>query len=386
MFENSDIGNLIYGAINAVAAKCKLNSLTSDEFDKVVKKNLISVDILIANCYQTVEIRRRGKISFDTRKPNPIRQSPLFRKEEMELIIPIASKVWSDLAISPESYWVNLTNRGFTDTVRMIHENIQGRWEVLQRFAHVTKLRLQLLRKKVQKPELKKRQVVQDDLGSYLKSIHNPADKLVDELQHIFGAQSLHTLCSIAFNVELTAETVKPYLLNKAINIYNNILGPEHMAKVQSNNPDAVLVHDNEYNNATKCIVELEQKIAQITNNMNNLNSCKTLRLYNRFIQLGDLLQRTFDLLDHMQSIHDRAIQICANLSGFPVKSGRSYLQSRAEHIYNIYVNSISDIKRRIIIDSDPYVEEHANRYIEFAKARLIAGCLGRNFKLPTHI
>jgi hypothetical protein len=223
-FSDPAIGDLIYGITNYTAAAVGFSYLTESEQNKVISENLVPIDQLITSCYTTVTVKRgRGEVK-QTRKPNPIRSSPLFLKEEMELLSLVSNLIFADLNVLSENYETAVFDRGFDVLERQIRDSIRVRWETLQRFANRTKIRLQDIRKLSNNPTLRKAGVTQDHVNLLLTTIQNPVERLVSEVLHIIGNKDLRDIIAYAFNKKFpTVKDARLYLTFKVFNIYQQV-------------------------------------------------------------------------------------------------------------------------------------------------------------------
>jgi len=96
-FEQPHIGDLLYGILNYAAASVGVSYLTEAESDKIISESMIPIDQLINECYPTHLVKKGKKQETIVRKPNPIRTSPLYTKDEMKIMTDLTSSIFTDL-------------------------------------------------------------------------------------------------------------------------------------------------------------------------------------------------------------------------------------------------------------------------------------------------
>jgi hypothetical protein len=218
MVNNTEFANALFGMINLASKEIGLSNLIPQEEYKTVIENIIPFDTVVASLYPTTITKKKGRKEIEkTRKPNPIRQSPLFLSEEMELLSKIVSPIFTDLFSVSKNWTDCVFDSGFSVVKAQIRESICNRWETLQRFAHVTKLRLQAIRRLTGDSKLKKAKVVRDNVIALLKSrAPDPTKVLWDETSHILGKNSIVKLSSIAFKKMINPKEVDRFFLVEA--------------------------------------------------------------------------------------------------------------------------------------------------------------------------
>jgi len=294
-FENPAIGDLIYGIINYTAAQVGFKNLTLEEQDKVIMDHLIPVDSLITSCYTTTVVKRGRSEVTKIRKPNPIRSSPLFIREEMELVSSISSLIFADLAALTENYEETVFDLGFDALERRIKDSIRLRWETLQRFANRTKIRLQDIRKISNNPTLRKANVTQDHVRSLLTTTPEPVNRLVQEVRHIIGKTDLRDCLAYAYKKKFdsTTDAVR-YLYIKILDIYRNVdLQNPSIVNLKPDQP-AQEPLDIDFNNSIKSIIKIKNKIGSLKKQSSGIGKLKHFKLFGRIEQLENLITSLF--------------------------------------------------------------------------------------------
>jgi hypothetical protein len=119
-FDDPQWGDLIYGIINHTAAHVGFDNLTSEEQDRVISDNLLPVDQLITMCYPTVTVKRGRSSIQRTRKPNPLRTSPLYTDDEMKLIASLSTSIFTEFVDLTREYESMVFSHGFKAIVSRI--------------------------------------------------------------------------------------------------------------------------------------------------------------------------------------------------------------------------------------------------------------------------
>jgi len=314
MFDNPAVGNFVYGILNHAASQIGFSNLKDDERDKAITENLIPVDQVIASCYPTVTARRGRQVISMSRRPNPIRASPLFLKEEMRLLSSLTSSIFTDLGAFTQGYLDSIFTHGFAFVKSEIKRLINVRLETLQRFAHVTKERLQAIRKIVKKPQLRKAGVVQDDVMSFLESIPDPARKLVSELKHIVGAASLTGCYSYAFKrtpVDSNEATQALYI--RALEVYTEVKGLafSQTLVIPKDSPEPTSV---DYETGIRSLRLVETRCGAFSRNLKNVLHIRSYKLFGRTEQILGLKENIVSGLQTFMSLPQVTKTTCVRM------------------------------------------------------------------------
>jgi hypothetical protein len=125
------------------------------------------------------------------RKPERPNRTTTFTSTELDIVRALMKPYWKSHKSLQEKWSENLLSGGssYFDGVKetLTHE-YNLRWSLLERFGNVSTKRLRTIRKKVNKPNLKKREITVDDLTNTLMSM-GPfwIEKFSFELKYIFG-------------------------------------------------------------------------------------------------------------------------------------------------------------------------------------------------------
>jgi len=316
-FQNPEIGNLIFGILNYVSSKIGFNNLTYEEQDKVVMSHILPLDELITSLYPRVVVKAKNRENVKVKKPNPIRQSPLYTKEEMELISSMTSYVFTELEELQSNYLESLYSLGFDGLKADIRRKINTRWETLQRFASRTKLRLQKIRHLTKEVTLKKAKVTPAHLDRLLADFQSPMANLVLDIKHIVGASDYIRCAQYAFKRDFaTDKSVTEYLMNRAYSIYSEM--EEGKIKVQLK-PITGYQEPSEldYNRAVTALLKLKNYAGSLAHHMQGIGNVKEFKLIGRTRQV--LIH-----LDHIRLLDSEL----ANMNGDLLRVGSGLISN----------------------------------------------------------
>jgi len=314
MYDDPAIGNFVYGVLNHAASQIGFSNLKDDERDKAITENLVPVDQVIASCYPTVTARRGRQVISMSRRPNPIRASPLFLKEEMRLLSSLTSSIFTDLGAFTQGYLDSIFTHGFAFVKSEIKRLINVRLETLQRFAHVTKERLQAIRKIVKKPQLRKAGVVQDDVMSFLESIPDPARKLVSELKHITGAATLTGCYSYAFKrTPADSNEAARILYIRALEVYSEIKGLafSQTLVIPKDSPEPSSI---DYETGVRALRLVETRCGAFSRNLKNVLHIRSYKLFGRTEQVKGLKENIMSGLQTFLSLPQVTKTTCVRM------------------------------------------------------------------------
>jgi hypothetical protein len=313
-FDKLEYGSLLYGIINHTCAAIGMTYLKDDEREKVISDNLLPVDHLITSCYPTVHVKKGRQEATKVRKPNPPRSSPLFTKDEMTIISKMTSLIFTDLGSLSRQYEATVFAQGFSNVSERIREIINVRWETLQRFAHVTKERLQDIRRISNDPRIRKASVTRDHVKSLIDSESDPADRLVSELTHILGRANLNDCFAFAFRKTLNNhEQVKRYLYVLSLDVYKKMPDLKFLSKLvpKYSAPDP---NEVDYQKGVKLLLELEAKIGALKQATCGLRSIKYFKIFGRLESIKALITSISKTFTSLERVQEASIEIAVQL------------------------------------------------------------------------
>jgi len=314
-FNDQRWGDLIFGIINQTAQSVGFTYLTEAEQDKVIADHLLPVDQLINNCYPSVSLKRGKQVIQQSRKPNAIRSSPLYTKEEMEILSACTSSVFTEFVDLVKDYEQTVFSVGFQELESRIREIINIRWETLQRFANRTKIRLQAIRPIVNNPTLKKANVTQDQVRSFLERCTDPVGDLVRDIKHILGRVNLKDSLSVAFKKDFTTnEMAVQYLYVKCTEMYKvHFSNIPAMAKLTSRQME-VEPEELDFELAVKSLTQVQNSFGSLRGQISNFRNIKYFKVFGRTKQILDILQNLKDKLKLVLNIPNRSSDIAIRL------------------------------------------------------------------------
>lgn len=312
-FDKSEIGNLLFGLINYTAAAVGVSYLTESEADKIISESIIPIDSLISECYPTILVKKGKKQQSERRKPNAIRASPLYTKDEMKLIADLTSPIFTELESISKDYVNCVFTSGFAAVRSQIKEVINLRWETLQRFANQTKIRLQDIRKITGEGTIRKASVKPLHVTALLDQTTNPAARLVNELRHILGKNNIITIFSRTFNtVPASEREAWAHIYKKAFNIYMS-LGTSKKIPEPVETQDSVDL-DESYRKAYNLLSQSQRINGEMISNISLIVTTKYFKLYGRFKQIELLLKGTEKCYKALQALPNSSVDMAVRL------------------------------------------------------------------------
>jgi len=314
-FDKTEIGELLFGIINYTAATVGVSYLTEAESDKMIGESLIPIDSLISECYPTLLVKRGKKQSKEVRKPNPIRSSPLYTKDEIKIISDLTSSIFTELESVSKDYENCILTSGFVSVKKQIHDVINLRWETLQRFANQTKIRLQDIRRITREDKLRKAGVKPIHVTALLESLPNVAARLLSEVQHILGGYDVITAYTRAFNSCPASQKEAWALIYKRIyNMYETTRADSKI-KTTIDDRDATEVDlDEEYRRAFNTLAHSQKINGELIKNITLVRTTKYFKLYGRFKQIELLIKGTEKCYKTLQGLSDAAVDMAVRL------------------------------------------------------------------------
>jgi hypothetical protein len=146
------------------------------------------------------------------RKPERPNRTTVFTASELELIRKMMKPFWKSHTTLQKNWCENLLDKGeayYKSVHATLAEEYNMRWTILEKFGNASTKRLRTIRKKVNKPNLKKREITIDDLSATLTNM-GPfwVEKLSGELSKIFGSE-WYTFASEVLKCTDKLESVK---------------------------------------------------------------------------------------------------------------------------------------------------------------------------------
>jgi len=327
-FDDRKWGDLIFGIINYTADFVGFTYLTEAEQEKVIADHILPVDQLFTSCYPSTTLKRGKQVILKTKKPNPIRQSPLYLRTEMELITRISNPIFVEYVDIANNYIQDIFAIGFDALKAQIRETIRVRWETLQRFSNRTKLRLQVIRKITNNPTLKKANVVQDQVNNLLRSYQNPVLNLVSDIKHITGHTSLKDIMTAAFKKEFDSDAIATgYLIKIVTDLYMKIEVDSESIKGLKEIKLPKEPSDLDYDKALKAYIKIQNNIGELKHLTSSLQSIKVFRVFSRTEQSKNLIKNILTYVKIFKEIPKNAQDIaCKLISESKYKDSKLYL------------------------------------------------------------
>jgi len=286
-FEDATVGELVYGILNSALQRIGMTFLLDAEIDKTIEDALTPSDTLIARNYPTVTRKKGRKEEEVVRKPNPIKQSPLYTKEEMVLVQELTHPLFSDLDELTKQYRDLVNDLGFHVVNETVKRSITNRWETLQRFASVTKTRLQDIRKILKDEKIKKAAITRDNVTALLQVSRDRAGRLVSELKHILGRNDIIHLVRRAFKEKVSSEKEAWSLIQyKAFILYRDM---DLKGELQTGILPIKIsdwVEEGNFTKSLECLEKITKYSAAFKNNLKDFAFVKHFKLYGRFEQI----------------------------------------------------------------------------------------------------
>jgi hypothetical protein len=314
-FDKSEIGELLFGIVNATATSVGVSYLTEVESEKMIGESLIPIDSLISECYPTLLVKRGKKQSKEIRKPNPIRSSPLYTKDEIKIISDLTSSIFTELESVSKDYENCILSSGFTSVKKQIHDVINLRWETLQRFANQTKIRLQDIRRITGEDKLRKAGVKPIHVTALLESLPNASGRLHSEVRHILGAYDVNTAYTRAYKSSPATSQEAWALIYKRIHtMYENTRANPNI-KTTFDGRDAREVDlDEEYRQAYNALAHSQRINGELIKNITLVRTTKYFKLYGRFKQIETLIQGTEKCYKTLQGLSNTSVDMAVRL------------------------------------------------------------------------
>jgi hypothetical protein len=287
----------LYQIIAYAAGKVMLNKILEGEVDKIINGSMIPLDKVILSCYPTITVKKGKKEEERARKPKHLRSSPLFTKEEMEVITKLSAPLFYDFNDLSRNYCHLVFMYGFKEILRQIRETISKRWELLQRFSRMTKERLQAIRKlRAENANIKKAGVTPDHVDAYLSNTKHIMVNFVRELKHIFEGVDLQNLISMA--EKKSVKNIDNYLMRKAFLAYSQRKDFKEAPVAEEKQSQTL---DSSVETAIKLVINIRTKLGALAQQASNLTSMSDWKWIGRSIHLVGLNDNLSELFEDLK-------------------------------------------------------------------------------------
>jgi hypothetical protein len=371
MYEEKEVCQLIYQILLETASVLDLSNLPEEEVDKVIKHNLIPVDQLISSFYPTTTIQKGRRQILKKKRPNPIRASPLFLREEIRIISDITSYLYRDQdQLLSAGYTDYVYTFGFAATKRKINQIITSRWEILQRFAHVTKIRLQDIRNNSRDKTLKKATVQPVHVSSLLQSLPDPAKRLQEEILHIVG----RNLSEIYQSSDIDPIDPDLYLYAECFECYQILKLPQKPSKDISPEKAKKVFEHKVYKTVRDALKDVNHRLAVYYQRIENIMSLARRKVFGRYDELTGLINNIAGWFETNRAIKpskgaDLAVQIHAPFNA----SWEGFFQTHQE----AFSKSLFELDKRLRVSAKLTQDQAVKRVLaELLKA--LASCIER--------
>jgi hypothetical protein len=369
-FDNPGWGDLIYGIINYTASFVGFTYLTEEEQDNIISDHLVPVDQLIISCYPVSSLKRGRQVVNKIRKPNPIRVSPLYTKEEMELLARCSSLIFTELADLSKDYESTVFALGFSALEAQIREVIRLRWETLQRFANRTKIRLQTIRKIVNNPTLKKANVVPDQVDQLLIHLRDPVGALYSDVIHILGGTSIKDCLTYAFKKRFSSERDSQlYLYSVIFELYRKVLPDHEIMKTLKIDKMSEEPSEVDFGQSIKYFIQIRSSLGQAKKNILGFAKIQSYKLVGRTKQLKALITKTIDFRDRLNLVNKLTSDVAIKLTSEGKYSDHDEFFKDITGTVQDYVSRLLKIsKLRIYEEQSKEVKNLLTRFVEDLK------------------
>jgi len=313
-FVEPEYGDLVLGILNRVARTLGVSYLIESESDKMISDNLVPIDQVITSCYPTIKVSKGKRTEEKVKKPNAIRTSPLYLKEEMELLRSVTQPLFSDMKSLVDNYEQSVFVKGFDGVKAHIQDSINTRWETLQRFANRTKIRLQDIRKITGDGTKKKANIKTVDVTALLDNSSDCAGRLVKEIKHIVGNNNIvELLTATTGTVYQSSSDAWASVHLSAFKIYENLKSSLKNEKPKDNVLEPLDL-TTDYTKAFETLAKLQNNNGELIKNMNLAISTRYFKLFGRFKKINELIKSCNNLFKICQRLDKNAVDIAVRL------------------------------------------------------------------------
>jgi Arc/MetJ-type ribon-helix-helix transcriptional regulator len=297
LFKESELGNALFALLNEAARRLGLNKLNERDYYKAIDANLIPFDQLVRSHYRELfSVKKQKKIRVGTQKPRLIESSPLMTEGEMRIIKRFVSPFFNDLNSLAEDYYGQVYAQGFATVKKRIADSISRRWQILQKFAKVTKWRLQELRKiDPAAAGKRKAQVTPSDLMSLLQKRSHAPERFVQELKEIVG-DNLKAVALQSLGIDAPAQEVEASIIAEIFEEYKSLrIIPIELPEVKKVKLGEQQI---DYTDLLKKISKIDSATGTFKLNVRGIQHVFVTRIFGRISQAQISIQNVANLID----------------------------------------------------------------------------------------
>jgi hypothetical protein len=336
-FENSKAGELLFAICTSTARKIGFTYILNlEEQDKIMRSAMTTFDDLLIDSYPVIERKVGKKVIEERRKPNIIKQSPLYTKEEMSLIHRCISPIFDDLVKLKENYYEQVYLQGFTalrnNVVRLIHKRV----ETLQRFSNRTKTRLQEIRRISKENEKKrKKDVAPTDVLAYLQKHDNPVYNLATEVKHMLGRNDWENILAIAFGMVPADGNIDKRLLFECFEVYRKMnLDSQKFKALTPIRYSEALIEKN-YIRCMENLIKFSNCLGTTKSTLSGIQNINNVKLIGRIEKLSELYQSMSRLHGDVLTMDNSEVNVALAMMDFDNLSTTESLTTQFNSIKN---------------------------------------------------
>jgi hypothetical protein len=285
----------------------------------------------------------------------------------MNLLINFIKPVFTQLDKIQKDYIELIYEIGYQAVEDMVTDNITLRWQILQKFGKVTKLRLQTIRKLVPGASAKKKaDVVPDDVSVLLQRRTSPYMKYAEEVLSLIPSNLQVSLGIRAFKKDFKSiQELKAFLAGEIARIYKEskqfteepteLLESEESLPVEINIDQSLAMIDN-----------LERKVASLEFNVKDYATKGENIRVKRSSQIYSLLQKIPHLLQECRKlpveIINKVLQSYTNDPFITLDSKLISLETRVREVKRILHQEVIAIPEEQRSKNDNLVFDLVNK------------------------
>jgi hypothetical protein len=345
--DKSETANAVYGFICYISNLVRLDNVPDEIYWKTIANSVKPFDQMVSKHYNAVYSRKKGKtVLVGYRRPNLPKSSRLLTQGEMNLLINFIKPVFTQLDKIQKDYIELIYEIGYQAVEDMVTDNITLRWQILQKFGKVTKLRLQTIRKLVPGASAKKKaDVVPDDVSVLLQRRTSPYMKYAEEVLSLIPSNLQVSLGIRAFKKDFKSiQELKAFLAGEIARIYKEskqfteepteLLELEESLPVEINIDQSLAMIDN-----------LERKVASLEFNVKDYATKGENIRVKRSSQIYSLLQKIPHLLQECRKlpieIINKVLQSYTNDPFVTLSSKLSSLEGRVREVKRVLYQEV---------------------------------------------
>jgi hypothetical protein len=321
-FKDKDTAKAVFTMITQTASHVKDTYILDVEYRKLINHNIIPLDIVISRSYPVsrnkVQVsRNRTEIETKVRKPNPIRSSPLYLPDEIDLIKKLTHPIFTEMEGLHEDYLSKVMTETFPGLEKSIQENVHLRVTLLERFAKTTKERLQEVRKLPGADiKLKKAKVSTAQIEDLLKTRSDPATQLKREVLTILGDLPIHDLVPLAMKKKVSSANAEAFLYNECYSVYQTDRMRKIISEQRTDPPTQDLgLSNGNFDAPIKAVREIEKELGKITIYGGLSRVKNTKRVIGRVEDLAVSIEVISDHFSDLVKLPDKAIRISLSVA-----------------------------------------------------------------------